>query len=32
MDQSKKKELVWKKLAEQCPDSEEASLVKSRGK
>lgn len=32
MRKSKSKDLVWKKLADQCPDSEEAKLVKSRRK
>jgi TolA-binding protein len=29
-DKSKSRDLVWKKLKEQCPDSEEAKLTKSR--
>jgi tol-pal system protein YbgF len=29
-DKSKSRDLVWKKLKDQCPDSEEAKLIKSR--
>ncbi|MBN1128670.1 MAG: tetratricopeptide repeat protein [Chitinispirillaceae bacterium] len=29
-NKSKSKDLVWKKLAEQCPESDEAKLIKSR--
>lgn len=31
-DKSKSRDLVWKKLREQCPDGEEAKLTKSRTK
>jgi TolA-binding protein len=31
-NKSKSKDLVWKKLNDQCPDSEEAKLIKSRTK
>jgi TolA-binding protein len=30
LDKKKSKELVWKKLLDKCPDSQEAQLVKSR--
>jgi TolA-binding protein len=32
LDKEKSRELVWKKFLDKCPDSQEAKIVKSRGK